>query len=121
LPAVSSLDVDASAAFVDPSTRPDPAPMESTGGRGEHDAKRRRAVFNQSDVDGIIVTAPHEIPGAVERVDQKIGVPVLRDSACRDFFLRYHRHAWRRSCQCRENDQLCRAVGFRNGGWIALW
>ena len=73
-----------------------------------------------ADVDRIIVAAAHELLGAVERIDQEIGVVVRGDAAGRDFLLGDHRNARRRSGQRREDDQLGRSVGFGHRRAVAF-
>ena len=82
---------------------------------------RRRAVVDQPDVDGVIVAAADELLGAVERVDEEIGVAVRRDSPGRDFLLGDHRNARRGARQRGEDDQLGRAVRFGDRRWVAAW
>src|SRR6185503_2657020 len=80
----------------------------------EHHAQARRTVDDQADVDGIIVAAANELPGAVERVDQEIDVVVGRDASGGHLFLGDHRNARRGAGERGENDQLGRAVGLRH-------
>ena len=94
--------------------------MERLAGRREDHAEVRRAVADQADIDGIIVAAADEFLGAVERIDQEIGVAVGRNSARGDFFLGDHRHAGRGAGQRRQDDQLGRAVGFGDRRTVAF-
>ena len=96
-----------------------PAPQPVAGGLIDH-AEARAAADDQADVDGIIVAAADEFLGAVERIDEEIGVAMRRDAARRDFLLGDDRHARRGVGQRVEDDPLGRAVADGDRRLVAL-
>ena len=98
----------------------DAAAVKPAGRRREHHAELGRAALDEADVDGVIVAAANEFLGAVERVDQEIGVVVRGNSPGRDFFFGDDRDARaplapaRRGSPARRRDRprspaMCRA------------
>src|SRR6185503_2193431 len=57
----------APAAVLDPGAMADETAVQRPPRGREHHAQARRTVDDQADVDGIIVAAANELPGAVER------------------------------------------------------
>ena len=99
-----------------PSSTQAPSPTQPPWSRPVAGAKTtpslRNAALDQPDVDSVIVAAPDELLGPVERIDKEIGVVVRRDSAGSDLLFGDHRHAGRGSRKGREDHQLGRPIGF---------
>src|SRR5262249_49915958 len=72
---------------VEPGALADHTAVQAPGRRREDHAERGHALFNEGYVDRVIVAAPDELLGAVERIDQKECFAVRRDPAGGDLFL----------------------------------
>ena len=109
-----------SLSLVEPGACADAAAVQSKRRRSEDNAELRPVVLNEADVHGIVVAAANELPGAVERVDQEIGLAVLGNAPRGHLFLGYYRNPWGSPRQRRENDQLGCPVSVSDGGRISF-
>jgi hypothetical protein len=120
LAARSRPDFPPSTTFVEPGADPDAAAMQPPCRRSKYDAKSGRSLFDEADVDGVIVTAAHEFLGPVQWVDKEIDVVVRRNSARRDLLLRDDWNAGRGTPQGGEDDELRGSVRLRHRRPVVL-
>ena len=84
--------------------------------RGEHDAKRWSAVFDERDVDGEFAIAPDKLFRAVQRIDE----PEARVSVRLRTFFGNHRDIRSHGLE-RTHDELVRSlIRIRDGRCIVL-
>src|ERR1044072_3476122 len=92
---VATSDAAARSTFVAECPAANQSRPQLAGCRLMHHPKLGLAIYDQANVDRIIVPSAHELLGSVQRVDEKIAIVVRRNAAGGSFFFGNHRHARR--------------------------